>query len=111
TLAIQGQALNELILISDGRVVIEIGGETVAHLRSGQFVGEMSMVTGGMATATVRTEEAMRYLAWSKAALEQMLRRYPSMRFAMQVVLSADLTRKLLRENKQEAGMSMVASA
>lgn len=99
-LAVQGEPVRDLILLSNGRVAVEAGGECIAHLSSGEFVGEMSLVTGQMATATVRAEGPVRYLAWPKPALEQLLTRYPSMRFALQVVLSADLTRKLMRERE-----------
>ena len=99
-LAVQGEPVSDLILISNGRASVEVGGQCIAHLRSGEFVGEMSLVTGEMATATVRAEDPLRCLAWSKPKLEALLTRYPSLRFAMQMVVSADLTRKLMRERE-----------
>jgi CRP-like cAMP-binding protein len=99
-LTVQGEPVDDLILISSGRASVDVGGACVAHLRAGEFVGEMSLVTGEVATATVRADEHIRYLAWQKAALDRLLTRYASMRFAMQAVVSADLTRKLMRERE-----------
>jgi hypothetical protein len=101
-LTIQGEPVSDLILISNGRASVEAGGRCIAHLGPGEFVGEMSLVTGDLATATVRADEPVRYLAWPKAALDRLLTRYPSMRFAMQAVVSANLTRKLMRERERE---------
>jgi CRP-like cAMP-binding protein len=52
-----------------------------------------------VASATVRAVEPTRYLAWIKEDLRQLLNRNPSMRFAMQNVLSTDLTKKLMKRS------------
>jgi hypothetical protein len=97
-LAEQGKPVPDLKLISTGRASVEADGKIIASLGAGQFIGEMSLITGAMATATVRAVEPIRYLACAKENLEKLLTRYPSMRSAFHSVVSADLTRKLLRE-------------
>lgn len=96
-LAIEGRELDDLILISRGKARVEIGGRTVAQLRDGQFIGEMSFTTGDPASATVVVEETVRYLAWNKRQLHQVLRRNPSLHFALGSVIAADMSRKLRR--------------
>jgi hypothetical protein len=96
-LAVEEKKLDEVMLIYNGLVSVETGGETVAQLRDGNFIGEISFLRGGAATATVRALEPTRYLSWAKEDLSQLLNRNPSMRFAMQTVISADLTGKLMR--------------
>lgn len=76
---------------------MEHKGQMLAQLKDGSFIGQMSFITGGSATATVRALEPTRYLAWSKKNLRSLLKRNPSMKSAMQTVLSTDLTRKLMR--------------
>jgi CRP-like cAMP-binding protein len=88
------------MLIYNGLVSVEAKGQLLAQLKDGSFIGEMSFITGGTATATVRAVEPTRYLSWSKEDLRQLLNRNPSMRFAMQSVLSSDLTKKLLRRSR-----------
>lgn len=96
-LAIEQKELANLMLIYNGLVKVEAEGETLAELKDGSFIGEMSFITGGTATATVKAVEQTRYLSWSKADLRQLFQRNPSMRFAMQTVISTDLTKKLMR--------------
>ncbi|MBV9211703.1 MAG: cyclic nucleotide-binding domain-containing protein [Acidobacteria bacterium] len=96
-LAIEQKELANLMLIYNGLVRVEAEGETLAQLKDGSFIGEMSFITGGTATATVKAVAPTRYLSWSKADLRQLFQRNPSMRFAMQTVISTDLTKKLMR--------------
>ena len=96
-LAIEDRPIDDVKLIYNGLVNVESKGEVVAHLRDGSFIGEISFLRGGDATATVRTERPTRYLSWSKEDLNKLLNRNPSMRFAMQAVISTDLTKKLVR--------------
>jgi Popeye protein conserved region len=94
-MAVEREQLNDVMLIYNGLVSVEVGGKTVAYLKDGSFIGEISFITGGLATATVKALEQTRYISWSKEDLRQLLNRNPSMRFAMQTVLSTDLTKKL----------------
>src|SRR5204863_10154142 len=68
----------------------------VAKLKDGNFIGEVSYITGGEATATVRALVPTPYVAWPKEAISKLLNRNPSMRFAMQALLSTDLSKKLM---------------
>lgn len=95
-LAIEKKQLDDVMLIYNGLVKVEADGQTLAQLKDGSFIGEMSFITGGDATATVRAIEPTRYLSWSKADLKKLFNRNPSMLFAMQTVLSTDLTKKLM---------------
>jgi hypothetical protein len=97
TLATENQPIDRVMLIYSGRAVVENQDKRVAELRDGNFIGEISFIRGGNATATVRAAEPTRYLAWSKDNLRKLLNRNPSLRSAMQAVLSTDLTKKLVR--------------
>jgi hypothetical protein len=95
-LAAEKQSLDAVMLIYNGLVGVETNGKEVATLKDGNFIGEVSFITGGEATATVRALMPTRYIAWPKEAISQLLNRNPSMRFAMQSMLSTDLTKKLM---------------
>ncbi len=101
-LAVEKRSLDNVMLIYNGLVNVEAGGQTLAQLKDGSFIGEMSFITGGEATATVKAVEPTRYLSWSKEDLRQLLNRNPSMRSAMQSVLSTDLTKKLMHRAPSE---------
>jgi hypothetical protein len=97
TLAVEQQPLDSVMLIYNGRLSVEAKGKQVAQLKDGNFIGEVSYITGGAATATVRALEPTRYLSWLKTDITKLLNRNPSMRLAMQAMLSTDLSKKLAR--------------
>lgn len=95
-LAKAGETLPDLMLVYNGTVEVALPDGRRRRLKDGAFIGELSFVRGGAASATVEAVEPTRYLAWSKPALQDLLRRNPAMKAAMQTVISEDLTRKLL---------------
>lgn len=96
-LAVEQKPLDAVMLIYNGLVGVEQNGKEVAKLKDGNFIGEVSFITEGAATATVRALIPTRYIAWPKASIKALLNRNPSMRFAMQAMLSTDLSKKLMR--------------
>ena len=94
-IAQQGQELDFLKLISNGEVSIHKNDVEVDRSRDGALIGEMSFISGGPASATVRCERPTRYMAWKKEDLRKLLHRNPAMDIAMSSVFSLDLTRKL----------------
>lgn len=94
-IAEQGRELEDLKLISNGEVAVMKNEVEVDRSRDGALIGEMSFISGGPATATVRCERRTRYLSWEKEDLRKLLRRNPTMDIAMTSVFSKDLTRKL----------------
>jgi Popeye-like protein len=96
-LAIEQKPLDAVMLIYNGLVGVEQDGKEVAKLKDGNFIGEVSFITEGAATATVKALIPTRYIAWPKVAIKALLNRNPSMRFAMQAMLSTDLSKKLMR--------------
>ncbi len=96
-LAVEQKELDAVMLIYNGLAGVEKEGKEVAKLKDGNFIGEVSFITEGTATATVRALMPTRYIAWPKAAIKALLNRNPSMRFAMQAMLSTDLSKKLMR--------------
>jgi hypothetical protein len=94
-LATEEKPIDSIMLIYNGLVGVETNGKEVATLKDGNFIGEMSFITGGAASATVKALLPTRYIAWPKDAISRLLNRNPSMRFAMQAMLSTDLSKKL----------------
>ena len=96
-LATEERPIDSVMLIYNGLVAVELKGKELARLQDGNFIGELSFITGGAATATVKALQPTRYVAWPKKDISQLLNRNPSMRFAMQAMLSTDLSKKLMR--------------
>ena len=95
-LTTEQKPIDSVMLIYNGLVAVESKGKEVAKLKDGNFIGEVSFITGGAATATVRALRPTRYVSWPKEAIKQLLNRNPSMKFAMQAMLSTDLSKKLM---------------
>lgn len=95
--ATEGQILEHVMMIYNGRLAVEAKERQVAELQDGNFIGEVSFISGGAATATVRALEPTRYVSWSKTEIDKLLKRNPSMRSALQTVLNTDLSKKLAR--------------
>jgi len=105
-LAVQNQKLDNILLIYNGMVNVESGGEQIAQLQDGSLVGEMSYANDGLASATVRVVRPTRYMSWPKAELRHLLRRNPNMKYAMEKVFTDDLVKKLTPRSLKETWTS-----
>ena len=102
-LAEENQPIDEVLVIYNGEVGIEKDGVEVVRLRDGTWIGEMSYLQGGNATATVRVLRTTRYVGWGKDELTGLMKRNPTMDVAMKSVLSADLINKLSEKTGDSA--------
>jgi len=59
TLTRQGEPGQEFMIISSGTAMVEIDGQTVAHLAAGEFLGELAVISGTPRTATVTATSPM----------------------------------------------------
>lgn len=90
----QGQAPDQVYLtMSDGFTLRRGALET--ELGPGNFLGEISFLLGGPATATVIAQPGCRYVVWDRADLRDLLNRVPTLESATTVLLSKDIARKL----------------
>lgn len=87
----QGTLVSDLILIYNGQVEVEVENKVVAELRDGQFVGEMSFLTGKPATATCKVSRDSECLVWKQQEFKDLLKRNPSLYYTMQSLLSNQL--------------------
>ncbi len=67
TLIRQGSPSGSFYLILEGEAEVESDGKTRPPLRTGSFFGEISMLDGGPATATVVTRTPVRLMVMSHA--------------------------------------------
>jgi len=103
TLTTEGAPVRELMFIAEGVVQIERGGVIVAVCGPGDFLGEMSFVTGGPATATAVVAKPLRYFAFDQAQLRTALEGDSDLRQAMDASFNRNLVGKLAKSGQ---GMS-----
>ena len=97
TLIIEGDEDGDLLLIIRGTCSVDLSEDFKAPLNIGDFVGEMGLLTGKAASATVIAQEDVEYLAWKRSTLQRLLNRTPSLQAAMRHTLSYHLTEKITR--------------
>jgi len=102
-LAVEGEALTQLTLIYEGLASVSVQEKTVVQLHNNSFVGEMSFLTGGQASATVKTIEPSRCLVWEQEDLKELMLGNTDLQAEMQTVFSSDLITKLLQRNQEIA--------
>ena len=100
----QGHTLERLTVLAEGTARVEIDGRTVSALGPGQFVGEMSYISGEPACARVTAQRGGRYVHWSRTPLERLLSDRHDLRAALQNIIGTDLACKLRRGTEAEAG-------
>lgn len=98
-LVTQGQVNPPLIYVARGRAEIAVDGKRVGECAPGDFLGEMSLISGQTATATVSAAEPMRIARFDREALAQLSRVAPEIGRALDSALNRSLAAKVLRMN------------
>lgn len=100
-LTTEGQAVSELIFVSKGVAVVERNGAAVAACEPGDYVGEMSFLTGNAASATTRAFKPMRVIVFAQGRLKAAIDSDAGIRRALESSLNLNLVGKLVRANDQ----------
>jgi CRP-like cAMP-binding protein len=98
-LTTQGLPVEHLQFVSAGRVRIEKDGVPVAICGPGDFIGEMSFVTGQPATATAVADEDVTILSFERGLLDRLLTTDDYLRSALESSFNRNLVEKLVKSN------------
>ena len=98
-IARQGVHLERLILIAGGEAAVLLGGRIVARLKAGEFVGEITYLSGEPATATVVVTKALRCAVWHKDDLQNLLDRRPELLTIVHAAIGKDMAAKIASHN------------
>jgi CRP-like cAMP-binding protein len=93
-----------LYFLLAGEVAISSEGRELARLGPGNFVAEMSLLTGERTTADANAVGVVEYMAWSAPILARLRTRNPMLWSKLQSVLGHDLVEKI-RRAAQYAGL------
>jgi CRP-like cAMP-binding protein len=78
TLTKEGATGREFVIIVDGAAEVRRRGRKVNSLKSGDFLGEIALITGTPRTATVKTTQPTHVLVLTAQAFRSLLRNVPS---------------------------------
>jgi len=79
TIIREGERGREFFVLLDGGADVIRGGQRIAHLAKGDFVGEIAVIARIPRTATVKTTDPTRALVVTDQALRGLLRKMPDM--------------------------------
>lgn len=94
-LANEGHVLDSVKLLYNGKADVKVGENTIATLRDGSFIGEMSFESDTPASATVTATAGCKIVNWDRAELKNLLQRNPSMKHVTHSIFAADMAKKL----------------
>lgn len=95
----EGQPVKDLVYIASGVAKVETAGRVVAVCGPGDYIGELSFLTGAKATATTTAAKPVKLLAFDQAKLHQAIESDAGIRRAMEAGLNRNLVGKLVRSN------------
>jgi len=104
----QGDRVPPLIYIAHGTARITHDDAVVGNCGPGDFLGEMSIVSGEQASATVIAGEPMRIANFDREALAEMVRHVPELGKAIDGALNRSLAAKVLRMNQSSGDSSSI---
>ena len=95
----EGQPVRHLVYLLSGEVAIQVDDRIVGQCEAGNFVGEMSLVDGGPASATARVTQPSRYWMISTDRLRKLRVDGSPLWSALEVGIAQDLKRKIMASN------------
>jgi len=87
----EGATGHEFLVLVEGSAEVKRKGKKVNTLRSGDFLGEIALITGAPRTATVTTTTPARMLVITARDFRGLLRRMPSLQMKVLEALAARL--------------------
>jgi hypothetical protein len=90
-----GTVVHNMMVLTEGEMEVRKGDSVFARLKPGQFVGEMSFLSGNKAGADVVTASKAHLMSWEQQELEKFLEKNPSISFKVRGVLGRDVVAKL----------------
>lgn len=100
-LTTEHEKVEDLAYLHSGRVTVMIDGHHVGYCDPGTYIGELTFLTGGPATATVTVKEPCRCLVFSMKRIAPLIKRNPEIRMALVASFSGDTKSKLLQRNRE----------
>ncbi|MES2698254.1 MAG: cyclic nucleotide-binding domain-containing protein [Pseudomonadota bacterium] len=96
----QGQKAPPLLYMAQGRAAVEHDGIELGNCLAGDFMGEMSLISGERATATVTVAEQARVAEFDRERLLHLSSEMPELRRSLDQTFNRGLTAKIRRMNE-----------
>ncbi|MEO0326997.1 MAG: cyclic nucleotide-binding domain-containing protein [Pseudomonadota bacterium] len=107
TLITEDTCPSHLKFIVDGAASIVRDNREIGMVGPGDFLGEMSYLTGKKATASVITRKSTRYLSFERKQLKEHLGKNVEVRHALEASFNRNLVEKLSKTNSNKIGSAV----
>ncbi|MCC5815622.1 MAG: cyclic nucleotide-binding domain-containing protein [Leptospira sp.] len=91
-----GMPQKDLVFIIEGKAEVTKNGKKIGYLKSGDFIAEMSFLSGESASADVHAIGSMDCNSWSQEKLKNLKQLNPNLYIKIQFILGKDLTHKII---------------
>lgn len=95
------EATERLFLLVDGEAEVKMNHKHVSNIKKGNFIGEMSFLSGELPSANVSTIVNSKILSWEKGKLRLLIDKNKDLRHEIHSLFSNDLILKLINQNKK----------
>ena len=94
-LTVKGQVPDKLFYVIDGSVEIDKGEVPHFSMSPRHFIGEVSLILGTPASATVRAPAGARVIEWRRDELINQMDRSAKLKLAIEALIARDMARKV----------------
>jgi len=90
-----GDIQKDLMLVLNGTAKVMRDKDVIAKLKRGQFIAEISYITGKTASADVEVGEGLTYMTWDREILDNLRKTKPVIMEKLDRILTLDIAEKL----------------
>lgn len=109
SIIVEGQAAHQVFFVLGGECSVEIvGAGVIAHLRTGEVIGEMSYVDNALPSATVRSGSGCTLLAIERSDIDARLVSNPGFTGRFYKAMAIFLVDRLRAANRRSANLQGV---
>ena len=99
-LTLEGEENNRLIYLVSGAAAITLKGQLIGRCAEGDFIGEITALDGGPATASVVLVRPSRIFFVQSSDLKRLCMSNPELRLTLERAMALDTRKKLLASNE-----------
>ena len=92
-----GDIQKDLMLVLNGTAEVKRDATVIAQLERGQFIAEISYITGKIASADVVVKERLSYMIWDRETLDDLRKTKPAIMDKLDRILTLDMADKLTK--------------
>lgn len=105
----QGEVVTHLTWLAEGKAEIAIDGAIASYAGAGDLIGELTVLDGEPATATVRLDTSSRVWRIEAAVLRRLADKKPEIRTGLDAAFTSEMRRKLKRAPRNFSGVAAFA--